>query len=605
MKAETKNLSIFSVIVVILIVITIFSLRNINHFVDDTKWMTHSRDVSMVLSNNLSDMQAVETGSRGFLITGKASYLLPFHLASPQLKRNIIQLRILSKDNPIQLLRTDTLERLSLLQLFFSKEVIDFRKHYGLESAVNLVNKDDGRKTMDAIRSITTRMQNTEKILLEERTKITKESLLSTKFFVFFGGLFSIIVFVFLMIFIKRALKLERELKKSKEHAEKLVGFKDDFLASMSHEIRTPLNGIIGFTKILLRNEIINKQKPHLDAIKTSSDILLVLINDILDLAKIEAGKMIIESTELKLRDLVNNILGTFELRFDEKDLKIIRKYDDRIPVILLGDPVRINQILLNLLSNSVKFTGDGGQIGVNIRLLNQDSESANIEFIVSDNGIGIPEDKLKTIFESFTQSSNDIARKYGGTGLGLTIVKRLTDLMGGTISVNSQLKVGSSFTVLLPLKKTDAIVIPKEVETKIHDYDVKSQGKLKILLVEDIPINQFLAQTILHDFGFESDIAENGKMAIELLEKNDYDIVLMDLMMPEMNGFEATKHIRNTMLPPKSTIPIIALTADVTKADVDRCEEAGMNEYVSKPINENELLKKIMHQVKKHKKLL
>ncbi|CAN5338759.1 hypothetical protein BH10BAC1_BH10BAC1_09630 [soil metagenome] len=398
----------------------------------------------------------------------------------------------------------------------------------------------------------------------------------------------------------KELILKNEELEKAKELAENLSNVKDQFLASMSHEIRTPLNGIIGFTKILLRNGISDTQKPQLEAIKTSSDILLVLINDILDLAKIEAGKMTIESTELKLSDLVNSILGTFELRFQEKEIRINKSYDSRIPKILIGDPVRINQILLNLLSNSVKFTKDGGQISIEVHLMEQNEDCAYIELTVSDTGIGIPPEKLELIFEPFTQSSNDTARKYGGTGLGLSIVKRLVDLMGGTVSVKSQLNQGSTFTITLPLKKTTATEISKEIETKIHTDELKQLGNLKILLVEDIPINQFLAQTILHDFGFETDTAENGKIAIELLEKNNYDIILMDLMMPEMNGFEATKHIRTKMQAPKSTIPIIALTADVTKNDVERCSEVGMNEYVSKPINETDLLNKIVHLVKK-----
>jgi signal transduction histidine kinase/ActR/RegA family two-component response regulator len=388
----------------------------------------------------------------------------------------------------------------------------------------------------------------------------------------------------------------------AKEKAEQSQKAKEQFLASMSHEIRTPLNGIIGFTKILLRNEMSEKQKPQLEAIKASSDILLVLINDILDLAKIEAGKMNIETAELKLPELVNSVLGSFELRFLEKELKINTHVDDRIPKILIGDPVRINQILLNLISNSVKFTSDGGQISIQVNLLEEDEEKTNIELIVSDTGIGIPQEKLETIFQPFMQSSSDTARKYGGTGLGLSIIQRLVDLMGGTVSVKSKMNEGSTFTITLPLTKTKAKEISKKIEINNHIDDLKSIGKLKILLAEDIPINQFLAKTILHDFGFESDVAENGKIATQLLEKNHYDIILMDLMMPEMNGFEATQFIRTKMQPPKSTIPIIALTADVTKADVDRCAEVGMDEYVSKPINETDLLNKIVLLIKKNK---
>jgi PAS domain S-box-containing protein len=425
---------------------------------------------------------------------------------------------------------------------------------------------------------------------------------------------------------ISKRKKIEKELIQAKETAEKLVGFKDQFLANMSHEIRTPLNGIIGFTKILLRNGITEKQKHQLSAIKTSSDILLVLVSDILDLAKIEAGKMTLETTELKVSDLVISVLSIFEVRIEEKELKLKKQYDKRIPQILLGDPARISQILLNLLSNAVKFTHQGGQISISINLKappqpspkGREEDSAlilnppsggrgavSIEFIVSDTGIGISPDKLAIIFEPFMQSSSDTGRIYGGTGLGLNIVKRLVDLMGGTISVKSKLNEGSAFTFTLPLKKTTATEVSKEKESIILTGDIKQLGKLKILLAEDISVNQFLAQTILHDFGFESDTAENGKIAIELLEKNNYDIILMDLQMPEMNGWEATKHIRSKMQPPKSTIPIIALTADITKSDVDKCKELGMDDYVSKPINETDLLNKILRLVKEKRKPL
>jgi signal transduction histidine kinase/DNA-binding response OmpR family regulator len=397
--------------------------------------------------------------------------------------------------------------------------------------------------------------------------------------------------------------KNENDLIQAKEVAEKLNGFKDQFLANMSHEIRTPLNGIIGFTKILLRSSITKKQKEQLTAIKASSDILLVVINDILDLAKIEAGKMVLEETELKIPHLINSIVSTFELRLQEKEQTLHTHYDKSIPDWVLGDPVRINQILLNLLENAIKFTNKGGTIKVQVNLLKEEDDTVIIAIKISDTGIGIPEDKIASIFETFTQINRDTSRKYGGSGLGLNIVKQLIDLMKGTISVKSQLHIGSTFTLTIPLIKTAV----KEIKTepvvsndKILELLAKLQGleKLKILIVDDMLINQLLTKTILEDIGFETEVAENGKIAIQLLEKNNYDIILMDLQMPEMDGWEATEHIRNKMKPPKSTIPIIALTADVTQRNADKCKAAGMNEYVSKPINETDLLHKVTRLV-------
>ena len=394
--------------------------------------------------------------------------------------------------------------------------------------------------------------------------------------------------------------EIKNELIQAKEQAEELTGFKDQFLAHMSHEIRTPLNGIIGFTKILLRDKTTKEQRHQLNAIKTSSDILLVVVNDILDLAKIEAGKMILEKTELQLPALVNSVLSTFELRLEEKEQTLETKFDGAIPKWLVGDTVRMNQILLNLIGNAIKFTAVGGSIRIHVDLLDQDEEKVVLKINISDTGIGIPPDKIKNIFDPFTQSSKNTARKYGGSGLGLNIVKQLIDLMHGSIAVKSQISVGSEFTFTLPLMRSKKTTTAPKKTIGTGDT-LAPTVPLNILIVDDITINQFLAQTILHDFGFKSDIAANGKIAIKLLEKNKYDLILMDLQMPEMNGWEATKYIRSKMKAPKSTIPIIALTADVTKKNADKCKEAGMDAYISKPINEKDLLDKIVRLVEQH----
>jgi len=602
MKTENKIIFVFSIIVIALVCSTVFLLQNITRFNEDNKQMVYTREVSKLLSDYLSIMQDVETGERGFVITGMDEYLKPYHAAIARSQKTLEKLRQLTKNYPLQQRRINTLEQASELHINLTQQIINLRR-VGLEPAMQLISSERAKSIMDNIREITFAMQKEVEELIKNRTKTTEGSLINTRIVAAGGGLFSITIVIFLMFFIQRSLKLSEELRRSKERAEELVSFKDQFMASMSHEIRTPLNGIIGFTKILLRNETTEVQKQQLDAIKTSCDTLLVLINDILDLEKIEAGKMNIEITELKLSELINSVLGSFDLRFQEKGLKITLQYDEHIPSILLGDPVRINQILLNLLSNSAKFTSKGGKILIGAKLLRQDDENAFVEFLISDTGIGIPKDKLETIFQPFIQSSSDTARKYGGTGLGLSIVQRLVNLMQGNVSLKSTLHKGTTFSITIPFQKTAATAIPKEIETTIPTEELKRTESLKILLVEDNPINQFLVQTILFDLGFQTDTAENGKIGIELLEQNDYDIILMDLMMPEMDGFEATQHIRNKMKPPKSATPIIALTADVTKADVDKCMNIGMNEYVSKPINEADLLRKIDYLVVKSKK--
>jgi CheY-like chemotaxis protein len=281
-----------------------------------------------------------------------------------------------------------------------------------------------------------------------------------------------------------------------------------------------------------------------------------------------------------------------FETKIQEKNLQLIRKYDKRIPKVVVGDPVRLHQIILNLVSNAVKFTTTG-EIAVSAQLLNEDEELVTIEFAVTDTGIGISKEKLEHIFENFQQASSGTSRLYGGTGLGLAIAKQLVEAQGGSIKVKSKINEGSTFSFVLSFLKTKAEV---ESETGIMELDAEIKN-IKVLVVEDIALNQLLMKTLLDDFGFDPDIADNGKMAIEKLQNKPYDVILMDLQMPEMNGFEATEYIRNKM---NSNIPIIALTADVTTVDLVKCKEVGMNDYIPKPVDERLLYSKIVGAVKK-----
>lgn len=384
-----------------------------------------------------------------------------------------------------------------------------------------------------------------------------------------------------------------------KSKAVDAVKSKQQFLSNMSHEIRTPMNAIIGFTKVVLKTDLTAKQKEFVTAIKMSGDALIVLINDILDLAKVDAGKMTFEYTPFKLALSINTMLHLFEIKIQEKNLELIKVYDPRIPEVLMGDSVRLHQIILNLLSNAVKFTSKGS-ITVSVSLINEDEKAVTIEFAIKDTGIGIGEDKLDKIFENFQQASSDTSRLFGGTGLGLAIVKQLVEPQGGHIHVKSVVNEGTTFSFTLSFQKTNA---QAEVLTEILEIDEDIKN-IKVLVVEDMALNQLLMKTVLDDFGFERDIAENGKIAIEkLMHKNEhgvpkaYDVILMDLQMPVMNGFEATEYIRKTL---KMKIPIIALTADVTTVDVAKCKSVGMNDYIAKPVDERILYSKIVNLVKK-----
>ena len=374
--------------------------------------------------------------------------------------------------------------------------------------------------------------------------------------------------------------------------AREAVKSKQQFLSNMSHEIRTPMNAIIGFTKVILKTGLTAKQKEYLTAIKISGDALIVLINDILDLAKVDSGKMVFEQIPFKLNLSISLMLHLFETKIHEKNLELVLEFDKNIPEVLAGDPVRLNQIILNLVSNAIKFTSIG-QITVSINLLKEDENNVFIQFSVKDTGIGISSEKIEGLFENFQQATSSTSRIFGGTGLGLAIVKQLVEPQGGTLKVESKLDVGSTFSFILPFKKTDETII---FESEILEVDNELKD-IKVLVVEDLELNQLLIRTLLDDFGFESEIAGNGRIAIERLETSSFDIILMDLQMPEMNGFEATEYIRNKL---KLTIPIIALTADVTTIDAEKCIEFGMNDYISKPVDEGKLFRKMIALIQK-----
>jgi PAS domain S-box-containing protein len=397
-------------------------------------------------------------------------------------------------------------------------------------------------------------------------------------------------------VFAELATEIAEEEKRNAENAtliaENAVKAKQQFLSNMSHEIRTPMNAIIGFTKVVLKTDLTDKQKEYLSAIKMSGDALIVLINDILDLAKVDAGKMTFEQIPFKLASSISAMLHVFETKIQEKNLVLITEYDANIPKVLLGDPVRLHQIILNLVSNAIKFTSKG-KITVRVSLLNEDEKSITVEFSISDTGIGIDESKMETIFDNFQQATSGTSRLFGGTGLGLAIVKQLVEPQGGTLNVKSKFNEGSTFSFTLNFLKTN---IDTELETENIEIETGFKN-IKVLVVEDMPLNQLLMKTLLDDFGFERDIAENGKIAIEKLHQKDYDIILMDLQMPIMNGFEATEYIRNIL---KLKLPIIALTADVTTVDLAKCKAVGMNDYLAKPVDDRELYNKIIGLVKK-----
>lgn len=391
------------------------------------------------------------------------------------------------------------------------------------------------------------------------------------------------------------------EAQAAKEAAEKASRSKSGFLANMSHEIRTPLNGILGFTDLLIKNDPHEKDKKHLELIRSSGDTLLNLLSDILDLNKIEQGKLSIEKIRFNFKNAVEQTLTPYRYRANEKGLQFSISYDDKIPQQVLGDPTRIKQLIINLVSNAIKFTETGG-IAIRFEMQNElegPEDLFILKGIVTDTGIGIPEEKQGLIFDSFTQADGSFTRKYGGSGLGLSIVKQLLILMQGEISIVSPAiekpfesdTPGASFIFTLELEAQH-----NEVETNengssngVAEHYHFSEN-YRILLVEDNKINQLLAMTILQNFGAKVITADDGLQGVEKVKEEDVDLVLMDVQMPVMNGYESTAAIRTMGM----QLPIIGLTANVYKEDIEKCLESGMNAHLGKPFTEETLFKEL-----------
>ncbi|MBK5284969.1 MAG: response regulator [Bacteroidia bacterium] len=382
------------------------------------------------------------------------------------------------------------------------------------------------------------------------------------------------------------------ELNATLEELRHTQKFRDQFLANMSHEIRTPMNAIVGLTNLLIKTPANELQAKYLGVIKKSGANLLVIINDILDLAKIEAGKMELEKVPFPLHVAVHNIHTILSLKAEEKGIQMKEFIGDGVPEYVIGDETRITQVVMNLAGNAIKFT-EKGSVTVSVTVEKTSAEMVDLKFSVQDTGIGIPADKIDKIFESFGQASSDTTRKFGGTGLGLTISKQLVEMHKGELKVKSTPGEGSEFYFVISYKPAAK---PQESAADEHASMQDMKGK-KILLVEDNEFNQMVAVDTLHDIfeGIEVDIAPNGKTAIEKVSANEYSMILMDIQLPDIDGFEITRFIRKEIGAPKNGIRICAMTASVTKERIDECFESGMNDYLMKPFTPEMLKEKVI----------
>lgn len=388
-------------------------------------------------------------------------------------------------------------------------------------------------------------------------------------------------------------------LVKAKALAERTANMKQRFLATMSHEMRTPLNVVKGMTDLLLTSEYLPEQKDYLDSLKISADNLLKVINDILDLSKIESDKIVLEKHRFGLKAFLQDLMQMYKYKTNQKGLQLFSQFDTNLPEFVIGDSVRLNQVLINLLDNAVKYT-ESGEITLRAMVVKKEDNHMIMEFGVKDSGIGIAEDKLDSIFDSFVQASDSTTRLYGGTGLGLSIARHLVDLFGGSFVVESEVNKGSFFKFTAKLEIDNSTVSPKETLQPSASTKDFNKDNFKILMVEDHELNQLVTGKLLQRWSsnVNYDIANNGQEGFEMVRNGNYDVVLMDISMPIMDGLEATKKIRSELPAPQKDIPIIAMTAHAFKSEIERCYNAGMDDFVSKPVDANKFFEALDNQL-------
>ncbi len=564
------------------------SARNIDNLILGNEKLLDEFKTGSQLRELEKDMISMESDVRGAIAMSDVSIAGNLDQQVDNVQNDLAHLQQI-KDNDSSIRYIDELDKLVQEKISFNRQVLDTFTHSGKKAAEALMASQHGKKLMHSITAVAHKIDTSRQVLLTGVTESIDESGRKARRW---GTILIVIVllsgaglFWYIINRIATQNQLIRQLDASEKKEREAAKIKENFLANMSHEIRTPMNAILGFTGLLQKKKLEPEAAEYVHSIRQSGENLLAIINDILDLSRIEAGMMRIEPAPFSVRSLVHSVETMFMEKAKEKGLLLTTAVEEQVPDILEGDAVRLTQILVNLIGNAVKFT-QRGSINVSINAEPLPSGRVNLFISVSDTGIGIEKDKLPRIFDRFRQAEDSITRKYGGTGLGLSIVKDLVDLQQGSITVLSEPGLGTRFQLNIPYKIPVEGNAPAHKPVK-HDIVYLATGNTEVLVVEDNEINQSLMKHLLASWQVTPDIAANGKEAIEMLQQKKYDVILMDIQMPEMDGYSATQIIRKEL---KLTTPIIAMTAHALAGEREKCLGYGMDEYISKPVREQEL---------------
>jgi signal transduction histidine kinase/CheY-like chemotaxis protein/HPt (histidine-containing phosphotransfer) domain-containing protein len=543
--------------------------------------------ISELMKSFKSNINVLENKQRGYIVTGDSKFLEAYKLKESETKTYLKSMEKYFSGKPEEE-AFYKLKELTYKKLMEVKDLTSNINNIGVPGGNNQT-QEVGVNTMTEITNtvdeINESLSQTTKTLLDNSVEYVSASKNWSFLEITLGIITAIAAVIILITDINTRNKLEDELRIAKKLADENAIMKEQFMANMSHEIRTPMNSILGFSDLLGKTKLDKAQAEYLNAVKLSGSNLLNIINDILDFSKIEAGKLNIEKISFNVIEVLNSLKIMFAPKAEEKQINFRIYIDPKTPAYIFGDPTRLNQILINLINNAIKFTSQG-EVKLSCEIKSIEHDIVQFVFKVQDTGIGIPADKINSVFERFNQGNTETTRKYGGNGLGLAIVKQLVEIQNGDIHLKSKEGIGSEFIVKIsyPISYEN-----KKIETNNINAQLKiiSNKPLNVLLAEDHKLNQRLAITYLSDFGLSVDLAENGIEAVEKFKSKQYDLVLMDIQMPLLDGYHAAKQIREAS---NSNVPIIAMTANIMANEREKCLSYGMNDYLSKPFKEIDL---------------
>ncbi len=589
LKAYTKTIIIISSLISICLVLFIAFSANyyISSMSKNNTELYNAYRISELMKSFKSNIIVLESKQRGYIVTGDGKFLEAYKLKESETKTYLKSMEKYFSGKPEEE-AFYKLKELTYKKLMEAKSLNGNMNMMGSPEQANTIEVA-GMNTMTEITNtvdeINESLSKTTKILLDNSVEYVSASKSWSYLEIGLGILTALAAVVILVTDINTRNKLEDELRIAKKIADENAIMKEQFMANMSHEIRTPMNSILGFSDLLEKTTLNKMQTEYLMAVKTSGSNLLNIINDILDFSKIEAGKLNIEKISFNIIDLLDSLRVMFAPKAAEKNIQFNVVVDEKTPTYIFGDPTRLLQILINLTNNAIKFTQQG-HVKLSCEIKNIEHDVVQFVFKIKDTGIGIPDDKIEGIFERFNQGNTETTRKYGGNGLGLAIVKQLVKIQNGDISLKSKEGIGSEFLVKMsyPISYENKII---QSENKNKLFKIISDKPLHILLAEDHILNQKLAVAYLEGFGLQVDLAENGVEAVEKFKTKKYDLILMDIQMPLLDGYHAAKQIREEL---SNTIPIIAMTAHIMANEREKCMSYGMNDYISKPFKEIEL---------------